>query len=156
MILELEDWRFEIDREATRRRTDRNAQDHCRCGYCRNYYETAAATYPQMEAFLAEFGVNLNGPSELMPFEPTLLLACYRVQGRILTWGKAFLTVDGVSVQPEWSDGDAFLLWVGEMRLPWTQEEPEEDVISPANLPDFLERTRDVWKLRHEEVAFCS
>ena len=42
---------------------------------------------------MEQFGVNLEGPSELMPFEPTLMLACYRVDGQILQWGKTPLSV---------------------------------------------------------------
>jgi len=33
--------------------------------------------------------------------------------------------------------------------LPWLQTESEEDVVSPANLPEFLERMQQIWLLRH-------
>ena len=87
MVLELKDWRFEIDWEATQEKTRKNAADHCCCAYCRNYYDTVSQTYPELKKLLECFGVEMNGPCELMPFEPTLFLACYPVQGRILTWG---------------------------------------------------------------------
>jgi len=50
---------------------------------------------------------------------------------------------------PEAADDDSFFLWVGEMMLPWLQEEAEEDVVSPANLPEFMERMEQIWLLRH-------
>lgn len=147
--LMIADWVFRVDREATRERTTKNAAEHCECAYCRNYYQAVAAAHPRLAPFLQEFGININGPSELMPFEPTLMLACYRIQGQILQWGKEELHVDGVPIVVETGDIGTFLLWVGELEVPWLQEEPMEDVVSPANLPEFLERMREVWFLRH-------
>lgn len=149
MIIKLADWRFRVDKEATRERTTKNSEDHCECSYCKNYYEAAELLYPKLRTFLSEFGINFAGPSELMPFEPTLMLACYRVQGGILDWGQEQLFVDGILITPEAGEEGNFLLWVGEMQLPWVQEENVEDVVSPANLPDFLERMQEIWLLRH-------
>lgn len=155
MILILADWRFRVDVEATRVRTTQNASDHCECAYCKNYYDTVDMAHPKLRSFLAEFGVHIAGPSELMPFSPTLMLACYRVQGQILEWGETELFVDGVPITPEAEEDDTFLLWVGEVELPWVQEERPEDVVSPANLPEFLDRMRQIWLLRHgEEILF--
>lgn len=149
MILKVKDWRFLVDKKGTLSHTTSNASDHCLCGYCKNYYDTVSVMYPNIKRFLADFGVNVEGPSELMPFEPTLFLACYRVQGKILHWGQTELYVDGIAILPEIAEDGSFLLWVGEMELPWVQKEPQEDIISPANLPEFLERMREVWQLRH-------
>lgn len=155
MILELADWRFEVDLESTRTHTTKNASDHCECAYCRNYYEAVDIAYPYLRTFLDTFGIHISGPSELMPFEPTLMLACYRVQGKILQWGQTELFLKGIPIVPEMSDNDTFLLWVGELELPWLQDEPVEDVVSPANLPEFLERMQEVWLLRHgSEIVF--
>lgn len=126
------------------------------CAYCRNYYETVDTAYPNLRPFLEQFGVNIEGPSELMPFEPTLLLACYRVQGNIVSWGQSALSVNGIPVVAEASEDGTFLLWVGEMELPWIQAEPVEDVISPANMPEFLERMQEVWTLRHGDALVFS
>lgn len=149
MILKLADWRFRVDVEATREQTTKNASDHCECAYCRNYYEAVDIAHPKLRLFLSEFGIHIAGPSELMPFEPTLLLACYRVRGEILCWGKTELLVDDIPITPETADNGTFLLWVGELEIPWIQEEAVEDVVSPANLPEFLERMQEVWLLRH-------
>lgn len=123
--------------------------DHCTCGYCQNYYDTVQTAYPALKAFLGEFGVCMEGPVELMPFEPTLLLACYRVRGQIIKWGRTPLQADGISIVPETRDEETFHLWIGELEVPWVQRERAEDVVSPANLPEFLERMQEVWQLRH-------
>ena len=152
MILKISDWCFDVDVDATLAHTKKNAADHCTCGYCKNYYESVAKTYPQLIAFLESFGVEFNGPSELMPFEPTLYLSCYAVEGHIVKKGSPLIMVDGVKVMPE-SAKDAmincgmrapyFVLSVGPITLPWVLDEPMEDVISPANLPSFLKRMWD-------------
>lgn len=149
LILEFADWRFRVDVEATRERTSRYSFEHCQCGYCRNYYETLDLAHPYLRNVLNSFGVHPEGPSELMPFEPTLMLACYRVDGQILQWGKQALYVHGVRFVPEAGDDNTFLLWVGELEVPWIQKEPVEEVVSPANLPEFMERMQEIWMLRH-------
>lgn len=156
MIFDLADWRFQIDVEATRKHTSENAKDHCECAYCKNYYETLSATYPTLCLTMARLGIDPMGPSELMPFTPTVFLACYRIQGKILRWGKSELLAGGIPIVPESADETSFFLWVGEMELPWVQVETAEQVSSPANLPDFLERMQQIWKLRHEMVTVYS
>lgn len=144
-----------MDVEKTRERTSRYSFEHCQCSYCKNFYDAIDQAYPALRPVMEQFGVNLEGPSELMPFEPTLMLACYRVDGQVLKWGTTPLLVSGISILPELADEETFLLWVGEMRLPWLQAEAVEDVVSPANLPEFLSRMREVWLLRHgEEFVF--
>lgn len=155
MILKIADWQFRVDKEATWEHTTHNSTEHCECPYCTNYYEAVDVVYPDIRAFLSEFGINIAGPSELMPFTPTLMLACYRVKGEILHWGKAQLNVSDIPILPEAEDEDSFLIWVGEMELPWLQQEDMASVVSPANLPEFLQRMEEVWLLRHgKEYVF--
>lgn len=156
MIFELADWRIEVDVEATRQHTTENAADHCGCAYCRNYYETLQVVYPGLCTALTRLGIDPMGPSELMPFTPTLFLACYRIQGTILQWGKHELVADGIPIVLEAADEDTFFLWAGEMELPWVQQEPSDAVSSPANLPGFLERMQEIWQLRHGREHVCS
>ena len=149
MILKAADWQFRVDPARNREKTLQYSQDHCTCPYCMNYYDTVQTAYPAVKGFLQEFGVLMEGPVEVMPFEPTLFLACYRVQGQILSWGRTPLVVNGISVVPEAVDEENFHLWIGEMSLPWVQTIAPEDVESPANLPEFMERMQLVWQLRH-------
>ncbi len=156
MIIELHDWKFDVDLEATLAHTTKNSLDHCTCAYCCNYYEAIDRCYPEVRGFLAQFGVNLDGPSELMPFEPTLMLACYRVRGKILQWGREVLHVRHIPIVPETAEDGSFFLWVGEVELPWLQAEDMDEVVSPANLPEFLERMQEIWLQRHGETLFLS
>ena len=156
MILKLGDWRFRVNVEATAERTRKYSYEHCQCSYCKNFYDSIDIAYPELRPVMEQFGVNLEGPCELMPFEPTLMLACYRVDGEILQWGKAQLSVKGVTLLPEAGDENTFLLWVGEVQLPWLQEEAVEEVVSPANLPEFMERMQEIWSLRHGNTFLCS
>lgn len=155
MNIQIEDWLFQVDVDATFSHTTPNSLDHCECGYCRNYYVSVDMTYPNLRPFLSQFGVVLEGPSELMPFEPTLMLACYRVQGKVLRWGQAQLYADSIPVMIEAGESGSFLLWVGELALPWCLNEPAEDVVSPANTTEFMERMQEISFLRHaEEYVF--
>jgi hypothetical protein len=149
LLLQYGDWKFEVDADATLERTQKYSFDHCQCSYCKNFYEVIDQAVPQLRPALEPFGINLEGPCELMPFEPTLMLACYRVDGQIVQWGHSALYVQGVPLIPEAGDESTFLLWVGEVRIPWNQEIPQEEVVSPANLPEFLERMKTIWTLRH-------
>ena len=155
MILKLGDWKFRVDVEATAERTRKYSYEHCQCGYCKNFYDAIDVAHPELRSALENFGIHLEGPCELMPFEPTLMLACYRVDGQILQWGRASLSVRGVQILPESGDSETFLLWIGEIPLPWLQDEPVDEVVSPANLPEFLDRMKAIWLLRHgQEFVF--
>ena len=156
MILKLADWVFDVDVEATAAHSKKNAEDHCTCAYCKNYYEAVEETYPELMLFLQKFGVDFHGPSELMPFEPTYLLACYRVHGKVVNWGQSSIKVSDVPVAIELAENGTFFLWVGEVELPWLQEEDMNEVVSPANLPEFLERMEQVWLLRHGDYTTLS
>ena len=156
MELKLGDWLFQVDLEATRRVTEQYSTDHCTCGYCANYYQAAPLVHPQLVSFLEQFGVYFYGPSEVMPFMPTCVLSCYRVQGKILQFGRETLMAGEVLITPESGEDGTFLLWAGEMQLPWLQEETQEDVVSPANLPEFLDRMEQIWILRHGQNAIQS
>ena len=149
MTIQIEDWVFQVDISATFQKTTQNTQDHCTCGYCQNYYDAAPITYPELPVFLSRFGIEFHGPSEVMPFLPTLVLTCYRVQGCILQYGTVPIYAGDVRITPEPADEESFFLWAGEMSLPWIQQEPEDDVVSPANLPEFMDRMEQIWLLRH-------
>lgn len=140
MIIELADWLFSVDYDTTWEYTHKCSLDHCTCAYCKNFYENADRAQPNLRPVLNRFGVFLNGPCEVMPFEPTLVAACYRITGQIEHRGESFLHVEGVPLRPEAADENTFFLWVGPMELPWTQEEDMDEVLSPANQSEFMDR----------------
>lgn len=140
MTINLGDWQFRVNPEATMEYTTQCSLDHCTCAYCRNFYETADLVNPTLRPVLSRFGIYLNGPCEVMPFEPTLVAACYRVTGQITRQGTSFLHIDDIPLRPEKADENTFFLWIGPMELPWHQDESMDDVVSPANQPEFLDR----------------
>lgn len=138
--ISIADWQFRVDRDATRDYTMKCSTDHCLCPYCRNFYETVDSINPRLRRILDGFGIFLDGPCEVMPIEHNVILAAYRVTGTIVRAGKLHLFVDDVPLIPEESENGTFLLWTGPMELPWVQHIAPEDVVSPANEPEFLER----------------
>ena len=140
MKLQIDDWIFDIDYEATAAHSSFVSREHCTCAYCMNYYQTIEFACPELKDFLAGFGVLIDAPSEMYPIEPTLYLSGYRVTGQILRWGRGPMMVGAVPVTAEPSKEGTFLLEVGEVALPWVLEEDMDEVISPANEPEFLER----------------
>lgn len=140
MKLQINDWEFDIDLDATKEHSSFAAADHCTCGYCENYYRTVRRCYPDLIPFLKQFGLDIDGPVEMYPFEPTMYLAGYRVRGTIVKPGLAPIMVNGVPVSAEPREDRCFMLEVGEMTLPWVMPEHPDDVISPANEPEFLEK----------------
>lgn len=140
MILKINDWEFDIDLDATREHSSFASEDHCTCGYCENYYRAVKLCYPGLKPFLKRFGLDIDGPVEMYPIEPTLYLSGYRVTGRILKFGNSPMMVDGIPVSADPREERYFMLEVGEMHLPWLLAEHPDDVVSPANEPEFLEK----------------
>lgn len=152
MILEIDGWKFDIDLTATMEYSASEAADHCDCAYCRNFYAAVDNTYPHLRSFLAQFGLDIEAPEELMPYDIEKKMwydGIYAVCGKILSAGSSELVCDGVIIHPKQEHElhinvgcpePYFLLDVGTFILPWVLDEPMEDVISPANEPSFLKK----------------
>lgn len=143
MVIQIHDWKFEVDMTTTMEYSAKEAADHCDCAYCRNFYAAIDGTYPQMRPFLAQFGIDMEAPEELFPIDPVVCVAYYRAYGRVLEAGTAEITVDGQEILPLQSKGRKktyFELCVGPMELPWVLDEPMDEVVSPANRPSVLKR----------------
>ena len=156
MIFSIDNWKFRVDVTATMEHTTKNSADHCQCAYCRNFYGAVDGAYPELRPFLGKFGIYLDGPSEVMPLEPTYILACYRVYGEILSRGGGDFWLGDLRFTVEENDDGTFLLWVGEMDIPWLLEEDMDEVVSPANLPEFMDRMREVYLRRSMGEAVIS
>ncbi len=138
MKLKINDWEFDIDFERTQEHASFASYDHCTCAYCENYYRAVNLCYPSLKPFLKQFGLQLLGPVEMYPFEPTLYLAGYRVTGKILRYGIAPLMIDGIPVSAQPREEGYFMVEVGQMPLPWLMNIDPNEVVSPANEPEFL------------------
>lgn len=157
MRLRINDWEFDIDLEATKEHSSFAAQDHCTCSYCENYYRSVSVCYPGIRLFLKQFGLDIDGPVEMYPFEPTLYLSGYRVHGKILRFGLEPMMVDGVPISAEPREDWCFMLEIGELSLPWVMPEDPEEVVSPANEPEFLERMyKKMWDRNLGNPGFLS
>lgn len=153
MVLEIDDWKFDIDLTATMEYSAAEAADHCGCAYCRNFYAAVDGVYPELRPFLAQFGLDIEAPDELMPFASTMITNLYAVSGHILEAGKEPLKLNLLSVTPRSANSAQintacpepyFVLEVGIMDIPWVLDEPmvESEIVSPANEPSFL---RKMW-----------
>ena len=153
MILSIDDWRFDVDLAATMEYSAAEAAEHCDCAYCRNFYEAVDDAYPGLRLFLAQFGLDIEAPDELMPFDTEDGMsydAVYAVCGKILTVGREMIACCDAYVAPE-ADAQiehscfklCFYLTVNDLHMPWVLDEPMKDVISPANQPAFLKRMWD-------------
>lgn len=156
MVLKINDWEFDIDERKTQEHSSFIFQEHCTCGYCENYYRVVPRCCPNLESFLSRFGCTTEGPSEMYPIEPTLYLCGYRVYGKILRAGMEPIMVDGVPVSPEIREDQTFMLEIGEMMLPWVLPEDPNEVVSPANEPEFLEKMYRKLLSRHTGYLLLS
>lgn len=119
----------------------KEAAEHCDCAYCRNFYAAVDSTYPELRPFLAQFGVDIEAPEELMPYTPVDCEGAYFVFGRILCPGNYEIDIGRAHVLAQaCEDRNGFLIQVMDMHFPWVLDEPMVDVISPANEPSFLKK----------------
>lgn len=160
MILEIDNWKFDIDLTSTMEYSAKEAAEHCTCAYCRNFYTAIDDSHPELRPFLNRFGIDIEAPEELMPFDPTVYLASYCVKGRILSHGSHPIMIGGIRILPEREDegvwADRFCLWVGPFLMPWVLDEPMEEVVSPANEQSFQDRMTEKLLRDTPLVDICS
>lgn len=155
MIIESHGWKFDVDLTCTMAYSAAEAAEHCTCGYCRNFYAAVDSVYPQLRLFLAEFGIDIEAPDELMPFEigAQMVFDCtYAVCGRIIKEGETNILLNGLSVcftaENTYSVNHCcpepnFFITVSDAQLPWVLEEPAQEVLSTANEDPFMRRMTD-------------
>ena len=150
MFVQISDWIFDVDIPATMEYSAHIWEDHCLCGYCRNFYETLNGAYPQMAPFLEQFGMNSLTPEEMSPIEPTLCMVSYCMSGTIvkrgiypLDTGDVVFSVSTHEQNPLYEPPFGkpfFVLTTGLLELPWVLDEDMDEVLSPANEPEYMER----------------
>lgn len=149
MIISIGGWTFDVDIQRTEAYSQRITEDHCNCGYCRNFYASVDERYPKLRPFLAQFGAKVEGPDEMMPFEPTVCQLTYCISGKVISADPVPITMDGTVLEVVDGDdldietqcpGPNFAFITGYLELPWVLEEDMDEVISPANEPECLQR----------------
>lgn len=149
MIFSVDDWVFNVDVENTQTYTRELLPDHCECGYCRNYYSTVSKEYPALKRFIEQFGSDIEAPVDFLPVEPTVCIVSYAVSGSILQRGSnriqlngcALLVQDSSELDYELKCQKPYFVFTTDcLVLPWILEEDQDEVLSPANEPDCMER----------------
>ena len=165
MQMQIGSWLVEVDVPLNMEISGAQAMDHCSCGYCRNFYKAVDVVCPTLRPFLAKLGIDVEGPDELSPFEPTIYEASYIVNGRVLESSGDRISIDGIPVKiltSDQADMDTvrpepyFVLVIGLMELPWLLEEDPAEVISPANEEKYLQRMQRKLMDRAEEENLFS
>lgn len=155
MILEIDDWKFDVDIARTMEYSAAEAAEHCECAYCRNFYAAINDHCPELRTFLAQFGIDAEAPDALYPYDSHKDLLWYEgeyvVFGSILRFGKKPIVADASQIfliEPLSEDRYSlpqpyFLLSFDSVEMNWLLSEPMEEVISPANEPSFLKMMWD-------------
>lgn len=152
MILQLDDWKFDIDMARTMEYSAAEAADHCDCAYCRNFYEDVDHATPALRPFLAQFGLHIEAPDVLYPYDTAPDRMCYEgkyvVFGSIIQHGSKRFDFGNGYVYPmndtEFDlDAPYFVLSLEELEMSWVLDEPLKEVVSSANLPSFLQKMWD-------------
>ena len=152
MTISLEDWVLDINLESTQAYTNHLLSEHCECGYCRNFYTTVEKAYPGFRTFLKQYGADAEAPVDFLPVEPTLCVVSYAVSGSILSVGNRPIQVGNCSFTIESMEQldyelkckkPYFVFTSQFLELPWVLDEDMDEVVSPANEPECLER---MWK----------
>ena len=152
MIISIDNWIFDVDIEVTRQYSVGILNDLCECGYCRNFRSAVNAVYPDLDQFLKKFGNAAVTPEELMPYEPTIYEGSYCISGKILQKGEGQILLAGCVLSvleavetdyPTLCPQPYFVFRTGSLELPWVLDEDMDEVISPANEPEYLQRMWD-------------
>ena len=101
MILEIDGWKFQIFDVTTRKHYAKEVAEHCTCSTCRNFYQTVDQIYPELRPFLAQFGVHVEAPEEMMAPIQTMCDCYYTVCGKILEEGNEAIVVGDTKVYPQ-------------------------------------------------------
>lgn len=153
MILQIDDWVFDINIDQTMSYSAAEAAEHCECAYCRNFYGAVDQAYPVLRPFLTQFGLDIEAPDEQMPYDMDGKIyydSVYMVCGSISQWGLKPFRLGNVLIRPSIGGGSDhhcpkpnFALEVESVILPWILDEPMEETVSPANFPEFLKKMWD-------------
>ena len=112
----------------------------CDCDYCRNYYKQIKGKFPQLEAFLSQFGVDISKPDEISTsYEMDdcihYIMIDYTVSGKVENIGQSEINIsdslpftlritDGFS-SPNEQTSDYFTISIDtEFTLPRALSEP--------------------------------
>ena len=133
MLLKIEDWIFEIDREKTEEHSSLEAAENCRCAMCRNFYRGLDGTYAGLKEKLLSFGIRAEAPETMNPAvyteEKISYDPMYYVFGRIVQVGNGPFLAGSALVYPadlgeSLDECPVFRLEIDGVDCPWLLDEP--------------------------------
>lgn len=113
---------------------DLHEEDRCPCAYCRNYEREIARAYPALRETLEEMGIDIKKPFETMPLEPDAdgieyIGAQYLALGEETGFERTRVgdvVIDLAETHPTTDLEEVhFVIEVGPVHLPWTEETGE-------------------------------
>ena len=159
MVIKIDDWVFDVDVTATMSYSAVEAEEHCDCGYCINFYSALDRKNPELRPFLTQFGINAEAPDAMSPVpmsEDTVLYEPeYIVIGRLLKKGAYEIDCGNAHILAEEPEKGTypydrlpkgtkcFMLYVMDLILPWVLHEPMDSVSSPVNDPSLISKLLD-------------
>lgn len=143
MRLQIDDWLFDVDLEATRAYSVQESSGHCDCASCCNFYAAVDAYVPQLRPFLAQFGLQIDAPDRMSPMQYSLERVdydpMYYVAGSIVEKGSTAMVVGNVRILADQTDAlingrSCFALNIDALSLPWLLDPLEFDGLKPRKM----------------------
>ena len=135
--------KYNVDIEATNSYLD-TYNEHCHCMYCKNYLKTFEEEYPKAAKALAELGINIDYPLEIIDFcwnergDKRIYESYYSVKGELFEDKTVLYDEDSVITLYIYDtderiyvntgmDKPYFIAVVRNIELPWVLEEQPFD-----------------------------
>ena len=135
--IQKDEYVFEVDVEKTI--AYYKTHSLCECEYCENFYAQMKGKFPNLEAFLSDFGVDISKPGEAMSVELDNTIQYigidYTVCGKVTVMGQyeidiqdsqffSIVITDGFA-SPNEQNGEYFTISINNIfELPWVLEKP--------------------------------
>ena len=135
--IQKDEYVFEVDVEKTA--AYYKTHSLCQCDCCENFYAQINGKFPKLEAFLADFGVDISKPDEATSVELDNTIQYigvdYTVCGKVVTMGQyeidieddlffSIFITDGFA-SPNEQAGDYFTISIiNVFELPWVLDKP--------------------------------
>lgn len=134
--IQKDEYIFEVDVEKTKSYYETHSL--CECDGCENYYAQIKGKLPKLEAFFAEFGIDISKPDEIFSVESDneiiYINVDYTVSGKVVRMGEyeidiqddmfiSLVITEGFA-SPNEQTSDYFTISVYNIALPWVLDKP--------------------------------
>ena len=154
--IQKDEYVFEVDVEKTIEYYKTHSL--CKCDDCENFYAQIGGIFPELESFLADFGVDISKPDEIMSAELDNEIQYfgvdYTVCGKVATMGQYEIDIqDGLFfnlvitngfASPNEQTGDYFTISIANIfELPWVLDKPFPEPIkfkATSKIKEFFKK----------------